>query len=100
MNVRFCLAKTKDRALMELALLLVSALQASPESIARQVIVVTVAFLVETLLSFQTSTNVRYCLAKTEEHALMELMNSRVSALRASQETNARRVRVFPIGLV
>ena len=40
----------------------------------------------------QISTNVRLCLARTKERASMELTNSRVSAWKAIQETNARQV--------
>ena len=90
------LVKIMERVLMELACSRVSACQATRETNARQVIVSLCFNCVYTDFYFiQTLMNVSYLLVRTEDRASMELATSRVSAWQATQETNARRVRVF-----
>ena len=95
-NVRLYLAKTAGLVSMESTISRVSALQATPETNARQVIIaIFYNFVHREFLFIQMSTNVGLILVRTAELASMELTILRVIAWQATPETNAKRVREF-----
>ena len=95
-NVRLFLAKTAGLVWMESTISRVSALQATLENNARQVIIaIFYNFVHREFLFIQISTNVGLILVRTAELASMELTILRVIVWQATPETNAKRVREF-----